>query len=359
MSQSQTPISPIEQFKKDLSTTQRDVNDLHNKVNLSSIQDRLEDIHNIVQGLVTRIDELRQKNYIFDPSLEKNAKDLQKRWVPIHNNTKVRLIQETIHLKADIKPIEQLLTKASANPRNVSISRQSLEQTKVGVENLSSKVTSSENLLRGMYDSFEKDLNNFTRTIRNIEWTINEFESSNIKLFMHEFLVMGVKAVWTKDGKEEKEDPEGVLYLTDQRLLFEQKEEVATKKFLFITKERELRQEVLIDIPIKYVESVQASKQGVFKNHDFLDINFSSGAQYNTAQFHIHNQDCEDWKGLINRIQSGDFIENRTEKLEQEVIDTIKNAPTICPQCGATLNVPLIRGMEEFSCEFCGAVIKL
>ena len=41
---------------------------------------------------------------------------------------------------------------------------------------------------------------------------------------------MGVKAVWTKDGKEDKSDPEGTLYLTDQRLLFEQKEEVATKK---------------------------------------------------------------------------------------------------------------------------------
>ena len=70
----------------------------------------------------------------------------------------------------------------------------------------------------------------------NLEFT---FETSSGKLLAHEYVIIGVKAVWTKDGKENKDDPEGVLFLTDQRILFEQKEEVATKKFLFITKERE------------------------------------------------------------------------------------------------------------------------
>lgn len=149
----------------------------------------------------------------------------------------------------------------------------------VSVENLSKKVSASENLLCGMYDSFERELNAFNKNLRNIEWTLKEFESSNIKLLMHEFLIMGVKAVWTRNGKEDKDDPEGVLYLTDQRIFFEQKEEVATKKFLFITKERELRQDILIDIPVQLIESVQTAKQGIFKNQDFLIINFASDAK--------------------------------------------------------------------------------
>jgi len=349
----------MDQLKNELSTTQRSVHELQNKVNLSAIQDKLEDIHNKVSGLEKRISDLRQKKYIFDTSLEKNARDLVKRWLPIHNSTKVRLNQEVIHLRTDIKPIEQQLSKVSSNINNITLSRQYLQPLKVNIENLSNKISSSESLLRGLYDSFERELLVFSQTLQNIEWTVKEFESSNIKLFLNEFLVMGVKAVWTKDGKEEKDDPEGVLFLTDQRILFEQKEEIATKKFLFITKERELVQNVLIDIPIKLVESVQASKQGVFKNHDFLEIGFSSGAQYSSAQFHIHNQDCEDWKGLINKINAGDFDKDRTEELDSEVVEKIKNAPTICPQCGGTLSVQLIRGMDQFSCEFCGAIIKL
>ena len=359
MSQSPTPISPVEQLKKDLAATQREVNDLQSKINLPSIQDKLEDLQIKVNGLLKRISDLRQKNYIFDTSLEVNAKDFDKRWHPIHTNTKVRLNQELIHLKADIKPIEQQLVRAFANPNNVPLTRQILNPLNVSVENLSKKVAASESLLRGMYDSFERELNVFSKNLENIEWTIKEFESSNIKLLMHEFLIMGVKAVWTKDGNEDKDDPEGILYLTDQRIFFEQKEEVTTKKFLFITKERELRQEVLIDIPVKLIESVQTAKQGIFKNQDFLEINFTSGAQYNSAQFHIHNQDCEDWKGLINKIQSGDFDKNRTEQVDEEVIEKIKNAPTICPQCGATITVPILRGMEQYSCEFCGCIIKL
>lgn len=359
MSQTPTPISPLDQLKKDLVTMQREVNDLQSKVNLSSIHDKLEDLQTKVNGLNKRISDLRQKNYIFDTTLEVNAKDFVKRWQPIHTTTKIRLNQELIHLKVDIKPIEQQLVKASANPNNVTLTRQILNSLKVSVENLSKKVSSSEALLRGMYDSFERELNSFTKNLLNIEWTVKEFESSNIKLLMHEFLIMGVKAVWTRDGKEDKDDPGGILYLTDQRIFFEQKEEVATKKFLFITKERELRQEVLIDIPVQMIESVQTAKQGIFKNQDFLDINFTSGAQYNSAQFHIHNQNCEDWKGLINKVQSGDFEKNRTKEVDKEVIEKIKNAPTICPQCGATIAMPILRGMEQYSCEFCGGIIKL
>ncbi|MBW6473805.1 MAG: hypothetical protein K0B14_11805 [Anaerolineaceae bacterium] len=359
MSQTPTPISPVEQLKKDLSATQRDVNDLQRKVNLSSIHDKLEDLQIKVYGLNQRISDLRQKNYIFDTTLELNARDLVKRWQSIHTNTKVRLNQELIHLRTGIKPIEQQLIKASANPNNVSLTRQILNPLKVSVENLSQKISASETLLRGMYDSFERELNLFNKNLLNIEWTVKEFESSNIKLLMHEFLIMGVKAVWTRDGKEEKDDPKGILFLTDQRIFFEQKEEVATKKFLFITKERELRQEVLMDIPVQLIESVQTAKQGIFKNQDFLEIYFASGAQYSFSQFHIHNQDCEDWKGLINKIQSGDFDKNRTEQVDQKVIEKIKNAPTICPQCGATITVPILRGMEQYSCEFCGYIIKL
>lgn len=359
MAQAQTPISPSEQLRRDLSTTQREVNDLQTKVNLSTLFDKLEDIQTKVNGLQMRIIDLRQKNYVFDTALEENAQNLAKRWQPVYSTVKLRLNQEINHLKTEINPIEQQLVRASANPNNINYSRQILNPLKVSIENLSKKVSASERLIGGLYDSFERELNIFTNNLQNIEWTIKEFESSNIKLLMHEYLIMGVESVWTKDGKEDKDDPTGTLYLTDQRILFEQKEEVATKKFLFITKERELLQEVLVDIPIHLIEGVQTTKQGIFKNKDYLEVTFTPGAQYNSAQFRIHNQKSEDWKGLINKVLSGDFDKNRIEKVEQEVLDKIKNAPTICPQCGATLTAPILRGMLQYSCEFCGCIIKL
>jgi hypothetical protein len=359
MSQTPTPISPVEQHKKDLATIQREINDLQSKVNLSSVHDKLEDLQIKVNGLSKRIADLRQKNYIFDTNLENYAKEFARKWQPIQANLRMKLNLEVIQLKADFKPIEQKLSIASSQINNLAFTRQILDPLKVNVATISKKVSASENLLRGLYNSFESDLNKFNKYLLNIEFSVKEFETSNLKLLAHEFLVMGVKCVWTKDGKKDKDDPEGILFLTDQRLIFEQRQEVATKKILFITKERELRQEILVDIPIRLVESIKTSKQGIFKNQDYLDLIFSSGAQYNNAQFHLQNQDCEDWKALINKVQSGDFDKNRIEPVDQEILDKVKNAPTICPQCSATINVAILRGMDQISCEFCGAIIRL
>ena len=46
---------------------------------------------------------------------------------------------------------------------------------------------------------------------------------------------MAVRATWQKGGED---NPQGILYLTDQRLLFEQKQEIGAKKVLFITTEK-------------------------------------------------------------------------------------------------------------------------
>jgi len=359
MSKSQTPISPAEQLKKDLASRQREVNELQVKVNLSSLVDHIEDINTKVNGLSRRVNDLRKKNYIFDTNLEKNSFEFLKKWHPIHTNLKVKLNQETSMLKSNMKPIEDQLVKASTNINNLNFSRQIINSLEVSIENLSEKISASEKMIRGMFDSVERDMNIFIKNLTNIEWTVKEFESSNIKLFPHEFLIMGVKSTWTRDGEKDKDDPEGRLFLTDQRIIFEQKQEVATKKFLFITRERELIQEILIDIPLSLVENINTSKQGIFKNQDYLEINFASGAQYAQTAFHLQNQNCEDWKALINKVLSGDYDKNRTEEVDQEVLEKIKNAPTICPQCGATIKVQIIRGMDQFTCEFCGVVIKL
>lgn len=359
MSTNKTPISPLDQLKKDHASHQREVNELQNKVNLSSIVDQMEDINTKVVNLSKRIVDLRKRNYIFDTSLEKKAFDFHKNWQPIQTNLRIKINQEANSLKIEMKNVESQLVKSSSNFQNINYSRQILNSLDVQIKNLTEKVSASERLLRGLFDTFERELNIFHKNLSNIEWSLEAFETSNVKLFPYEFLILAVKSVWTRDGNEDKDDPEGVLFLTDQRLIFEQKQEVATKKFLFITRERELIQEILVDIPIKLVENVTPSKQGVFKNHDFLEIDFASGAQYAKTDFHLHNQDCEDWKALINRVISGDFDKNRTEEVDQEVVDQIRNAPTICPQCGATIKVQLIRGMDQITCEFCGAIIKL
>ena len=120
-----------------------------------------------------------------------------------------------------------------------------------------------------------------------------------------EDLYMAVKARWDQAGKD---DPEGVLYLTTKRLIFERKEKIATKKVLFLTTAKELVQEVLGAQPVSGIQNVKAKNKGLFGHQDFLEVDF--GKQI--VPFHIDGQSAEDWVTWIKNAQSGKLEEDRT-----------------------------------------------
>ena len=234
-----------------------------------------------------------------------------------------------------------------------------LNGVKAKIENLDHKASSSERMLRGMYDKFNQEYQTYTAHLKKVEWGLQQLSESCFKLQAHEEFINAVESVWTKDGKEDKNDPKGILYLSDQRLLFEQKEEVATKKVLFVTTERKMVQELLFEIPVSMLEKIEATEQGLFKNQDFLDILLSPGAPFARVQLHLFGQNSSDWKAMINALQAGEYDKNRTRTLEPEILEKIKNAPTVCPNCNGAITQPILRGMQQLTCEFCGSVIKL
>ena len=170
---------------------------------------------------------------------------------------------------------------------------------------------------------------------------------------------MAVEATWTENGKEDNTDPKGVLFLTDQRILFEQKQEIATKKFLFITTATEKVQKLLWEFHVALFNEGIATKQGLFKNQDFIELRLASGAPYPVVTLHLHGQDSESWVVLIKRVKAHELDADRAIALDQQVIEKVKQAPSLCPSCGGVISKPILRGQDQITCEFCGAVIRL
>jgi hypothetical protein len=149
-----------------------------------------------------------------------------------------------------------------------------------------------------------------------------------------------------------------VLYLTDQRLLFEQKEKVATKKVLFVATEKKLVQELLWQIPVVLVEEVKPSKEGFLNKDDYIELQLGSGAPFDVLHLHIWHR-ADEWKALIQQAKAREFDSTRAISIDKAVAERVKNAPTQCPSCGGVLNQVVLRGMESMTCEYCGAVIRL
>lgn len=243
--------------------------------------------------------------------------------------------------------------------RSPSVARPYYEQVKTEVQNLTSKAEAAENTIKGMYDQLENEYNQFTRHLDQVEWMLKQLAQASFTLLPTEAGIMAVEATWMKGPKKDNDDPVGNLYLTDQRLIFEQKQEIATKKVLFITTERKLVQQLMFEVAVTLVEDMKPTKQGMFKNEDHIDIFFGVGAPYHTIHLHLDGQDCNLWQGLINRAKIKDFDKDRAIAIDLAEVEKVKTAPTICPSCGGSITKPVLRGQDSITCDYCGLVIRL
>jgi uncharacterized protein Smg (DUF494 family)/ribosomal protein S27E len=352
-----TTPSPAEQFTDDLQSLQSKIGSLQQSARLSEISDAVEDLQTSVNGMAQRIALLRQRGYVFEKELETQAGAFVTQWAQIHPSL-VRLInQQSTALQASLRPIETQLSQLAGRKPDPA-ARSLLESLKTSINTFEEKAQAAENQINGMYNSFQDQVNEVESQLSNIEWMLSQLAEARFSLLPTEGAIAAVKTVWCKDGKENKDDPEGVLYLTDQRLLFEQKEEIVTKKILFIPTEKQKVQELKWQIPVSLIEEIKPSKQGLLKNEDHLDLRFGPGAALQTVHIHIW-QDVNYWLQLLNRAKIKDFDKTRAVAIDQAEVDKVKSLPSQCPSCGGNFDQVVLRGQSEVKCLYCGFVIRL
>jgi len=353
-----TTPTPLQQITTEVSSLNAKIGMLQDGARLTKSRDALEDIQTTIKSMEQRVANLRQRGYVFEKSLETQAKDFARQWASILPNIQQQINLQSAPLGVKLRTIESQLPRLTASLNNPISARPILNNLQTSVSNLESNVSSAERMIAGMYDSISNQVQKMGTHLSDIEWMLTQISEASFKLMPNEAGIMAVKSVWCKTGKEQKDDPEGVLYLTDQRLAFEQKEEVATKKILFIATEKQKIQNLLLDTPVALVEDIKTSKQGMLKNEDHLDIVLGSGAQVRTAHFHIW-QDCAIWQGLINRVLTKEFDQDRAVAIDQADVEKVRTAPTECPSCGGKIDQVIVRGMDSITCGFCGQVIRL
>lgn len=351
--------NPMEELARDISSVQSDLNSLQSKVRLSNVVDSIEDLDSKLAGLPQVIEGLRKRGYAFEKILDTQAQTLSQRWRGVEPVVRSRSHFQSQELAKSLPAIEAKMSHLASLSRAPSVARPVYSQVKTEIENLTEKAEAAESALRSMYNDLETEYNKINAHLQDVDKMLTQLAQASFTLLPTEAGIMSVKAVYTAGPKEDNDDPEGILFLTDQRIIFEQKEEVATKKVLFITTERKLVQKLLFEVPLALIEDVKPSKQGMFKNEDHLDIFFAVGAPMQKAHLHIDGQDCNEWQALIKRAKTKDFDRDRAVAVDQTEVEKVKAAPTICPACGGTINKPVLRGQESITCDYCGNVIRL
>ena len=350
--------SLAEQVKSDLQSLQSSVNDLQTSVRMTDIRDSVEDLQSSINGMDRRIESLRQRGYAFEKDLEEKAAEFEKEWRGIAPKIEAQIEKEASSLEASLRPLETQITGYAGKSAAPAALQPQVKRLKAQVEALESRVEAAERSIRGSYDQFSSDVQKVQYHLTKLEWMLTELSEASFELLATESGIMAVKAVWAKTGKQTKADPEGVLYLTDQRLLFEQKEKVATKKVLFVATKKKLVQTLLWEVPVVLIEETKSSKEGFLNKDDYLELRFASGAPFDVLHMHIW-QKGDEWNALLKRARAKEFDKTRAIAIDQAAVKKVKDAPTKCPDCGGAINQVVLRGMESITCEYCGVVIRL
>ncbi len=332
-------------------------------VALSALFDQLSSVTSEVDGLDHEIAQLRVRGYRFGRTLEERAATLKSRW-PQQQMSANRLLQDQRNvLQNAANETQRLLSQAE---RNTGL----LDTVDSRLWALENQINEAQRNVRGVFDNTEQEIDKLQEEMRDVRAMLDALDSASFDLLPDEHGVAVCKAQWISDNQE----PEGMLFLTDSRLIFEQREERVIKKKLF-SSEKELVQEKLWDTPVGTINDVQADdkKSGLFGlgRQELLTLSFAERTRELPSDATLHlkgGATNEAWLALIRQVKSGQITADLfgapppqqvlAAQTEAEAAKPATELPTRCPACNATLP-PIYKGMKQVECQYCGMMINI
>ena len=286
-----------------LADLQNRANDVQRRVSFSDVANTTAQIDDQLSSLSTRHKEVRQRGYVFAAEIDSGAEQLTNEWESRHRQIDDQLQQAQGRLKDEFEQLARLVQQAAMAPSMPAL--QKVERAIVDVEG---KVASAESDLTALYTPTQQGLSPLTGQLGRIEQCLGHKDEAGFDFDNNENIFQTAQAEWVETGSG-KEDPDGILFLTDQRLIFEQKEKVGKKLGMFGGKEV---QEVEWAIPLSQIAAVSAEDKGLLGGKDLIHLTLGEGADYGKLTVEIKGGvDSKVWADFVQRATNGDINNER------------------------------------------------
>ncbi len=339
------------------------------RVTLGDVQGELEQLSSEVDTLQTQMASLRTRGYRYGRNLEAEIQKIQARWRTQRDSSLRLLEQQRQMLQIPARELEQALAQGGLTASRLGVMEDNLSS-------LSSRVDNAESQVRKTFEETAQAAENLTGRLNHMAEMMNAIESASFPLLPQESPIAFCQAQWLEKGPEE--GPRGLLFVTNARIIFEQREEIATKKLLFITTETQLVQKLCWHGPIGSIQAMKPEDKDAFLSHkELLHLQLDSHDAPQRVTLKLENTDNETWVRFLDQARSGQIEADRltpagaapsgasaATPAQQPAAapaptDVIpENIPTQCPNCGGKLPT-LYRGMLQLTCEYCGTVVPV
>ncbi|KAB2860824.1 MAG: hypothetical protein F9K46_09360 [Anaerolineae bacterium] len=231
-----------------------------------------------------------------------------------------------------------------------------ISQLDGAMSRLSSEVDGAKRRIEGMYGEIPNNVSQTVSQIYLIETYLERAGEASFPLLAGEAIYMVVEAEWKK-GKDKDDNPDGLLYITNQRVVMEQKEKVGKKLGMFGGK---AVQGLVWESPVGAITDVTFEKKGMFGGIDLVTLKFGSGGPFGETTLEVKDGLHAKWfAGKLKQAASGEIDAERVGEHKTLTMEAVADAPTMCPSCGATFTEPIVRGMTQITCIYCGTVVRL
>jgi DNA-directed RNA polymerase subunit RPC12/RpoP len=151
------------------------------------------------------------------------------------------------------------------------------------------------------------------------------------------------------------EKTEGVLTLTNQRIIFESEKEIVLKKTFFIATEKKKERTTVLERPIGSVSKIIRGRVGLLAGAG-LFIDFKQGDPQ--LKLDTKSEEADRIIRFHSLITSGQ-IDEELKKVKPVEQKNVEKRVISCPKCGAPYTDEIYRGQLTIQCKYCGTAISV
>lgn len=325
--------------------------ELIRKVKLSDLASSIAQLGNDTTELPSAIEAVRDRGYAYRSYLEYKVDVLEEQWKDMDEDLTNWVENESQELEDDLEHVEKLVERLTGAGITAGAQRL-LGRTQSAIEVLEEKIEAAEEHIEDQYESIQREVDNTKRQLNEMNWIVDMKEEASFDFGAAEEVFLVAKAEWD-DGKDK---PDGLIFLTNHRLVFEQKEKTGKRFGMFGGKET---QDILWEVPIDSVEDAIPTNKGLLGGKDMVTLKLGAGAPYAEIVVEVKGGVASKfWAKQIKRMATGNAEDERAIEPDPEMIQRLQNAPTDCHVCGGKLP-KIVEGQSEVECMYCGASIRI
>ncbi len=291
----------------EVNALQSSLAELQTRAAFGDVQSDMTELDALVRRIAELLESARQKGFRYQGDLEQQVYGAMSQWQSIRPRVEANLAQQMHAFQSRVETVNPQIQRLNTMLANPNLAGAMLRSAQSQVNALLSEASRISTEMQRSYADVEAQSATLNNRLTQVHWALDQLAAASFQLAAGEDLVAAVAARWDKEGKD---DPEGILFLSNKRLIFERKEKVATKKVLFIVTASELVQEVVIDQKLTEILAQKAENKGLFGHQDFLSVQFKDN-HLGWVNFHLNGQDADDWSTMLGRARSGEIENDR------------------------------------------------